>query len=130
MNTDPISDLFTRIRNAQSAGLKELEAPYSDFKMRLARLLVEHGFLAEAEKKGSGVQKRLRLVLAYREGRPAIREITRISTPGQRIYVSADEIRPVKRGQGLAIVSTSRGLMSGYQAKGQKLGGELIGKIW
>ncbi len=130
MNTDPIADLFTRIRNAQAAGLSDLEMPYSEFKMKLARLLAGRGFLAEAEKKGSGPQKRLRLVLAYREGQPAIREITRISKPGQRIYVSADEIRPVKRGRGITIVSTSKGLLTGHDAQQQGVGGELIGKVW
>lgn len=130
MNTDPIADLFTRIRNAQATGLSELELPYSELKMQLAELMVKHGFLGEASKKGSKAQKKIHLTLVYREGQPVIHEITRISKPGQRIYLSNQKIRSVKRGQGMAIISTSKGLMSGQEARRQKAGGELIGKVW
>ncbi len=130
MNTDPISDLFTRIRNAQAVGLSETRAPYSEMKMRLSRLMVDNGFLAEVEKEGNRTQKRLRLVLAYRDGQPKIHEITRVSKPGQRIYVAAKDIKPFKRGHGITIISTSKGLMIGREARKQNEGGELIGKIW
>lgn len=130
MNNDPIADLFTRIRNAQAVGLGEIKLPYSELKMKIARLLAERGFLAGVEKEGSKIQKKLKLALAYREGQPAIHEIERISKPGQRIYISAQEIRPVKRGRGVAIISTSRGIIGDQQARKDKIGGELIGKVW
>jgi len=130
MNTDPIADLFTRIRNAQAVGLSEARIPYSEMKMRLARLMVDNGFLAGAEKEGSRTSKRLCLILAYRDGQPAIHEIIRVSKPGQRIYVAAKEIKPFKRGHGVSIISTPKGLMIGREARKQNLGGELIGKIW
>lgn len=130
MNTDPIADLFTRIRNAQAVGLGEIRVPYSELKMKIAHLMADRGFLAGVEKEGSKTQKRLKITLAYRAGQPAIHEITRISKPGQRIYISAQDIRPVKRGRGLAIISTSRGIMDDQRARKDKIGGELIGKLW
>lgn len=130
MNTDPIADLFTRIRNAQAVGLSEVRVPYSEMKMRLARLIADNGFLVGAEKEGNRTSKRLRLILAYREGQPVIHEFTRVSKPGRRIYVTAKEIKPFKRGHGISIISTSKGLMIDREARQQNLGGELIGKIW
>lgn len=130
MNTDPIADLFTRIRNAQATGLGDLEVPYSDFKMRLVQLMADNGFLGQIDKKGSKAQKSIHLILIYKDGQPAIHEITRISKPGQRIYLENHEIRSVKRGRGMGIISTSKGLVSDQDAKKQKVGGELIGEIW
>jgi small subunit ribosomal protein S8 len=130
MNTDPIADLFTRIRNAQNTGLADLRLPYSEIKMELAKLMVEKGFLADAKKEGSRTEKKIHFTLIYRDGQPAIHEIVRISKPGQRIYASSNKIKPYKRGRGLVMVSTSKGLMSGHQARQENIGGELIGKIW
>jgi len=130
MNSDPIADLFTRIRNAQAVGLEKIELPYSEIKMKIANLMVERGFLAKVEKEGSQIRKKIRVALAYREGQPVIHQIQRISKPGQRIYASVSEIKPVKRGRGLAIVSSSRGIISDRQARQDNIGGELIGQMW
>ncbi len=130
MNTDQLSDLFTRIRNAQAIGLSEALVGHSKIKMEIAQLMVKHRFLTEAVQESDKGHKNIRLVLAYQNGRPVIHEIVRISKPGQRIYLPAKEIKPVKRGRGMLIISTSKGLISGQEAWKQKVGGELIAKIW
>jgi len=98
--------------------------------MKIANLMAERGFLAKVEKEGSQIRKKIRVTLAYREGQPVIHQIQRISKPGQRIYASVSEIKPVKRGRGLAIVSSSRGIISDRQARQDNIGGELIGQMW
>lgn len=130
MNSDPIADLFTRIRNAQAVGLEKVELPYSGLKMKIANLMAEQGFLSKVEKEGSQPRKKIKITLAYREGQPVIHQIQRISKPGQRIYASVSEIKPVKRGRGLAIVSSSRGIITDRQARHDNIGGELIGQVW
>jgi len=128
--TDPIADMLTRIRNAIGAGKNEVVLPYSKVKATIAQLLVDSGFLAGVKAEGEGVAKQL-LITIHPEGTNAqITEIDRLSKPGRRIYAKADEIPTVKRGRGIVVISTSKGVMTGQQAKAQRLGGELICQVY
>lgn len=128
--TDVIGDMFTRLRNALRAGQKTTDVPASGLKERLAALLKDEGFLAGYEVIGSGPKKVIRLGLKYFKGASVIEQIKRVSRPGCRVYWRTDEIFPVRDGYGIAIISTSKGLMTDTQAKRQKLGGEVIGLVW
>ncbi|HZX96988.1 MAG TPA: 30S ribosomal protein S8 [Myxococcales bacterium] len=129
--TDPVADLLTRIRNAQRAGLEELDLPTSKIKQRICDVLREEGFIREVSVKQDAVQGTLHLVLKYDEGkRPAISEIKRQSKPGLRRYVRHTEIPQVMNGLGIAILSTSKGVLVDREARKQHLGGELIATVW
>jgi small subunit ribosomal protein S8 len=129
--TDPVADLLTRIRNAQRAGLEELDLPASKMKQRICEVLREEGFVREVFLKQDDVQGTLHVVLKYDEGkRPAISEIRRQSKPGLRRYVRHTEIPKVMNGLGIAILSTSRGVLVDREARKQHLGGELIATVW
>lgn len=131
MNTDPIADAFTTIRNAQLAQKPKVCLPYSKTKLAIAKLLNKFGFVGSIDKKGRGDKKTLEMILRYNEdGQARIHEIKRGSKPGCRIYLSAKQIRPFKAGRGIRIISTSQGLMSGQEAQKKGIGGELIGQIW
>lgn len=128
--TDPISDLLTRIRNAAAAGQQEVFAPFSKMKSEIARILQEEGYLWSYEVETSAAHPRLKLKLKYQDKLPVVRHLSRVSKPGLRKYVSCDEIPRVLGGLGIAILSTSRGLMTGARAKKAKVGGELLAKVW
>ncbi|KKS65504.1 MAG: 30S ribosomal protein S8 [Parcubacteria group bacterium GW2011_GWA1_42_7] len=127
---DPISDFINRIKNAQKAGHEKMEVSFSNMKFELAKILNQENLIGQVERKGAKSKERLEIGLRYEEGAPAIQEVRRISKPGQRIYRSNDKIRPVKQGYGLAIISTSRGLMTDKNARKQKIGGEILCEIW
>jgi small subunit ribosomal protein S8 len=127
--TDPIADLLTRIRNAIMAGHKIVEAPASNLKKEIARILFEKGFILSYKiVEGEGPQGVLKIALKYnsKTKRPAIKEIQRISRPGLRQYKGSDEIPRVLNGLGIAIISTSKGLMTDKEAKKEKIGGEVL----
>jgi small subunit ribosomal protein S8 len=129
--TDPVADLLTRIRNAQRAGLEELDLPASKMKQRICEVLRDEGFVREVSVKQDDVQGTLHVVLKYDEGkRPAISEIRRQSKPGLRRYVRHTEIPKVMNGLGIAILSTSKGVLVDREARKQHLGGELLATIW
>ena len=129
--TDPIADLLTRIRNAQRAGLEQIELPASKMKQRICEVLREEGFVREVTAKEDGQQGVLTLLLKYdTDKRPAISEIRRQSKPGLRRYVSYRDIPPVMNGLGIAVLSTSRGVMVDREARKQHLGGELLATVW
>ncbi len=129
--TDPIADLLTRIRNAQRAGLEQLELPASKIKQRICEVLRDEGFVREVSSKEDGQQGVLTVVLKYdSDKRPAISEIRRQSKPGLRRYVSYRDIPPVMNGLGVAVLSTSRGVMVDREARRQHLGGELLATVW
>jgi small subunit ribosomal protein S8 len=129
--TDPIADLLTRIRNAQRAGLEQIELPASKIKQRICEVLRDEGFVREVTAKGDGEQDVLTVVLKYdTDKRPAISEIRRQSKPGLRRYVSYRDIPPVMNGLGIAVLSTSHGVMVDREARKQHLGGELLATIW
>lgn len=127
--TDPISDMLTRIRNANQALLPGLELPYSKMKENIALILKREGYLADCAVEGKTI-KTIKLKLKYQGRKGVIEGLKRVSAPGLRRYVGAAEIPRVLRGMGTAILSTSRGLMSGQEARKQNLGGELICFIW
>ncbi len=126
--TDPISDMLTRIRNAQAVGKDAVDVPHSKMKLRIAEILREEGFVGEVsvgEEEGT-VHKTIRIGLKYHNNRPVIEEIKRYSRPGRREYVGAGSIPRVYQGLGISILSTNKGLLSNHQARKQGVGGELI----
>ena len=128
--TDPIADMLTRIRNAQSAGIEIIELPSSNQKAGIASVLKEEGYIADFEIEGDA-KKVLRIALKYDENdKPVIRGIRRESTPGLRRFCGCDEIPRVLGGLGIAILSTNRGIMAGHKARRAKLGGEIICSVW
>jgi len=128
--TDPIADMLTRIRNAIIAGHKSAALPSSKIKVELARILKEQGFMADYKVEGEGGRKVINITLAYTPQRESvIKEIQRISKPSRRVYVNRNEIPRVKGGLGICILSTSKGIMTGSQARQQGIGGELICSI-
>lgn len=127
--TDPISDMLTRIRNAHRALLPTVELPYSKMKESIANILKKEGYLAEVAVEGKAL-KTLKLKLKYDGKKGVIEGLRRVSTPGLRRYVGATDIPRVRGGLGTAIMSTSRGIMTGVQARKNKLGGELVCYVW
>lgn len=132
MNTsDPIADMLTRIRNASAARHKELTLPSSKVKREIARILAEEGFIESWTVNPDGVQESLSVRLKYVEGKtPVVSGLKRISKPGLRVYARKTEIPRVLGGLGLAILSTSRGIMTGSQARKLNLGGEVLCYVW
>ena len=127
--TDPIADLLTRIRNAIMAGHKVVEAPASNLKKEIARILFEKGYILSYKVvEGEGPQGVLKIALKYnpKSKKPAIKEIQRVSRPGLRQYTGVDEMPRVLNGLGIAIISTSKGLMTDKEAKKEKIGGEVL----
>ena len=127
--TDPISDMLTRIRNAHGALLPTVEIPHSKIKESIAGILKKEGYISEVTVEGKAV-KTLKLKLKYSGKKGTIDGLRRISTPGLRRYVSATEIPRVRGGLGIAIVSTSQGVMSGQDARKKNVGGELLCYVW
>lgn len=130
ITTDPIADMLTRVRNANLVRRNEISLPHSRSKEAVARLLAENGFIIGLDIKDAPVGKTLNLKLSNDHSNSPITEITRLSKPGSRHYARANEIPLVKRGRGLVIVSTSRGMMTGYEAKRLGVGGELICRVY
>ena len=127
--TDPIADLLTRIRNAIMAGHKVVEAPASNLKKEVARILFEKGYILSYKViDGEGPQGVLKIALKYnsKSKKPAIKEIQRVSRPGLRQYIGVDEMPRILNGLGIAIISTSKGLMTDKEAKKEKIGGEIL----
>jgi small subunit ribosomal protein S8 len=128
--TDPISDMLTRIRNAIAVRKNEVVLPHSNIKESVARLLQESNFIDGVSVEDAPVGKTLKVRIYDEDTNPRITEIVRLSKPGRRYYVNAREIPVVKRGRGVVIISTSKGLMTGDQAKTERVGGELICKVY
>ena len=129
--TDPIADMLTRIRNALAVQHEEVLVPASKMKISLAGILKGEGFIRDFEVLGSGPQKTLKVRLRYDENsEPMIRGLKRVSKPGLRVYVAKDEIPRIYGGLGVAIISTSKGMMTGHGAWRDKIGGELLCYVW
>lgn len=129
--SDPISDFLTRLKNASNARREEFTAPYSNIKAEIGRLLKDEGYIWGCETQGEGKNKELKVKVKYSSnGKPVLTNVKRCSKPGRRQYVDSTEIPRVLSGLGVAIVSTSRGVMSGAQARKQNIGGELIALVW
>lgn len=129
-STDPIADMLSRIRNAIAVRKNEVSLPHSNVKESVARLLKESNFLSGVKVTDASVGKTLVVTINAENENARITEIVRMSKPGRRFYVAAKDIPVVKRGRGLVIVSTSKGLMTGTEAKKQSIGGELICKVY
>ncbi|HPX94431.1 MAG TPA: 30S ribosomal protein S8 [Candidatus Moranbacteria bacterium] len=132
---DPISDMLTRIRNAQRARHNEVAVPFSKLKMSIAKILEQRNFIDSVKQEENDGKQIIKIALKYEtvsntEKNPAIREIRRVSHQGQRIYVRKSGIKRVKNGYGISIISTSKGIMTGDEAKKSGFGGEVICEVW
>jgi len=131
MHTDPIADYLTRIRNAIRAGHDDVVIPASTQKMELSRILKEQGYITDFHKKPAPVGESIEVTLKYTEDRkPVILGIERVSRPGRRRYVDHKNVPRVQGGIGTAIVSTSRGVMTGHEARQKGVGGEVVAYVW
>ncbi len=129
--TDPISDMLTRIRNGLQVKKKVVECPSSSLKMAILGVLKKEGYIRDFKKVSEDIKKPVvEIELKYYEGMPSIREITRISKPGMRVYSSVDDIPSVRNSMGVSIVSTSKGVMTNNAAKEANLGGEILCKVF
>ena len=127
---DPISDMLTRIRNAGMAAKKEVAMPISKMKVAIAEVLKTEGYIVGYREVGEGIEKELLLQLKYRNKQPVIEGVDRVSKPSCRIYCGSDEIPNVRNGLGIVILSTPKGVVSGRVAKSEKVGGEILCKLW
>ena len=130
MVTDPIADMLTRIRNANQMRYKEVEVPASKMKNEIARILKSEGFIVDYKVKKNNIQDVLVLSLKYLDKERVITGLKRISNPGLRVYVKAEEVPTVLNGLGIAIISTSKGVMTDKEARANSLGGEVLAYIW
>jgi len=128
---DPISDMLTRIRNAQSARHPKVDVPASKLKMEIARILKEEGFITNFKMADDGAKKSIRIYLKYTPGNvPVISRIERVSRPGCRVYVGSRNVSKVLCGLGISILTTPRGVMTGSSARRERVGGEVLCQIW
>ena len=130
ITTDPIADMLSRIRNAVAVNKQDVVVPHSKLKESVARLLAENNFVGTVSVKGELTTKTITIKLFTDATKPRISEITRLSKPGRRAYVNSTEIPVVRRGRGIVILSTSKGLMTGERARSEKVGGELICSVY
>ena len=128
--SDQIGDFITRIRNAGQAGHKTVEAPRSNIKVEIARLLKDQGYIEDYQDLKDDVQGKVLVTLKYFNRKPVIKEIKRVSKPGRRIYVSADKLERVRNGLGISILSTSSGVVTVKEASKLNVGGEIICTVW
>ena len=129
--TGPIGDMISRIRNAQMRLLNKVEIPRSKFRTKILEVLKKEGYISDFKILANSKYKNsLSVDLKYNNGLPVIREINRVSKPGRRVYASADSIPKIQNGLGVAIVSTSKGIMTDDEARNQKIGGEIICRVF
>ena len=128
--SDPIGDFLIRIKNASRARNEECKAPYSKIKAEIARILKEEGYIWNYEVDTSGQFPIINVKVKFVDDTPALTDVKRESKPGRRSYVSVDSIPRVLGGMGISILSTSRGIMTGHKARREKVGGELLAKVW
>lgn len=129
-STDPIADLLTRIRNAKMVGKTEVRVPASKMKQVIAKQLKKNGYLHDVKLEEGNPRDTLVITINEEGQNPTIQEITRLSKPGRRVYVKSAEIPKVKSGRGIVLISTSKGVITGHEAIKQKLGGELLLKVY
>lgn len=132
--TDPIADMFMRIRNGGAAKKTVVYIPFSDLKMRIANTLMKEGYLSSVSKKilkGRITERMIAVGIIYGEDKlPLVRGMERVSRPSCRSYIGAKELRPVNQGHGIMLLSTPKGILTGEEARKEHVGGEIIGKIW
>ena len=128
---DPIADMLTSIRNAQAARKETVSVPYSKIKMEIAKVLAKEKFIKEADHKGKKINKTIDIVLNYDSlNRPTITNLKRVSKPSRRIYSPSSKIKKIRQGFGFQILSTPRGILSGKDARREKIGGEVICEVY
>jgi len=128
---DPISDMFAKIKNALAVKKETVSISHSKVKMEIAKAFLKNNFIKEINKRGKKNKKTMELVLSYDEnGKGLLTHINRISKPSRRVYFSLKEIRPVRRGYGMMIFSTPKGILTDKEARKEKVGGEAIAEIW
>lgn len=127
---DPISDMLTRIRNASLAGKRVVEMPASRLRREIAKILVKQNFIEKFVILDDGKQGWMKILLRYTEGQSAIQGLLRVSSPGRRSYSNSGGLPKVKNGLGIAIISTSKGVMTDYECRQQRVGGEVLCKVW
>ncbi|MBU0531470.1 MAG: 30S ribosomal protein S8 [Candidatus Uhrbacteria bacterium] len=130
MITDPISDMLTRIRNAQAVKRPEISLPYSNIKFSIAKILEKEGYVGTVGKDETDKFAKLTIAMKYDAGAPAITAVKRVSTPGRRVYAKSHELPRVLSDMGIAIISTPNGLMSNKEARKRHLGGEVICEVY
>lgn len=131
MNTDPIADMLTRIRNANIVSHSEVQMPSSKLKLELAKLLKSEGYITDYKEVENGKFKTLVVTLKYDEdNKPVISELQRVSKPGLRVYLKSKHLPKILDGAGIAIVSTSKGLLTDRKARAEKVGGEVLCYVW
>ena len=128
--SDPIGDMIARIKNAQSRNHKKVELPSSNFKIKIAEILKNEGFVRDFKINSENNKPILSLELKYHSGNPVINAFERVSKPGRRIFSSADGLPKINNGLGIAIISTPKGVMTDVDARKQKVGGEIICKVF
>ena len=129
--TDPVADMLTRIRNANNAKHETVDVPASNMKKSIAQILLDEGYIKNFQLIDDGTQGVIRVTLKYLPGKEkAIQGLRRVSKPGLRVYAGADELPQVLRGLGIAIISTSKGIMTDKKARAQHVGGEVLAFVW
>lgn len=127
---DPIADMLIRLKNAGSSGHESVLVPFSNIKFEIAKILLEKGFIGDFLKKGKKVKRIIEIKLKYEDSHSKIDDVKRISKPSKRVYITSKQIWPVKQGYGISIISTSKGIMTGDEARKNNLGGEYICEVW
>ena len=130
MQTDPIADMLTKVRNAIMAQHKTVEIPSSNIKKEITRILLEEGYIANYRVENEGFKEKIIITLKYINGESVINEIKRVSKPGLRVYVSRRNIPLVNNGYGIAILSTSQGILTDAECRRKKVGGEVVCYVW
>lgn len=130
MVTDPIADLITQIKNAGAVGKASITVPFSALKSSVAQVLEKEGYVGSVTTRGRKVKKSLEIGIKYHEGKPRVTGAERISKPSRRVYVGAEDIKPVRQGHGRLILSTPQGIVTGMEAQKAHSGGEVLFKIW
>lgn len=128
--TDPITDMLNRIRNAQAVLKTTVEVPFSNLKYEIAKIMEKNGLIEKCDKRGRKTKRIIEITLKYDDKTPAISGLRRVSRPGQRIYFDSTKIKKIKRDYGIAIISTSKGLLTNKEARKRKIGGEVLCEIW
>lgn len=127
---DPIADMLIRIKNAQAVGKETVSIPFSKMKYEIAKILEREGFVERVKKRGKVPKKRIVIRLKYKDGKPCIHDMKRISKPGRRVYLKRKELYLPKSGYGILILSTSKGIMTSKEAIKENVGGEALCEVW
>ena len=130
VSTDPVADMLTRIRNGLAVRKTEVRMPHSKMKQSVASILADNKYIVSSRVEGEGIEKSLILEILEEDTASPITEISKVSKPGRRVYTKVKDIPTVKQGRGMVIVSTSKGIMTGDDAKAQKLGGEVLCQVY